>query len=136
MAINCLIFFDKAIFSFEFFAIAVINYITYMIMRVYFIDEEENSTPLFLRFFILTPANVRNFFCKEGAMITYLLFKKTYLFFWKNLLNFFRNLVGTSRLNPTPIFLWRPLIKRWSYFGLYVHSRSGFLKTFKNRNFK
>lgn len=99
-------------------------------------EEEAESHPFLLRLFIITPANNRDFFWKGGLMITYLLGKKSFLFFWKNLLNSKNNLVNLARLNPYPIFLWRPLIKRWSYFGLYVHSRARFLKFFKNRNVK
>lgn len=99
-------------------------------------EDDEESYPFLLRIFVLNPANNRSFFWKEGFMISYLLVKKNGLFFFKNFVNFLKNLSQTSRLNPIQFFLWRPLIKRWSYFGLYVHSRAGFLKFFKNQNVK
>jgi hypothetical protein len=131
-----LLFYKTGSTSLDLNVFIILFYGIFVICRIYFLNEEKTSHPFFLRFFVLTPANNRNFFWKEGVMINYLLNKKSFLFFLKNLMNFWRNLTGTSRINPYQIFLWRPLIKRWSYFGLYVHSRAGFLKFFKNRNVK
>jgi hypothetical protein len=69
---------------------------------------------------------------KQFWTIEYPFYKNYFFFLSKQIYNFFSNFFKVSRLFTLFSYLWRPLTKRWSYFGLFVHSRSSFLKNHKN----
>lgn len=69
---------------------------------------------------------------KENAVLTYLNTKIHLNFFYKLLGNIFKNYLFFTKFNFINFYIWRPLIKRISYFGLYTNTRTFFLKYFKN----
>ena len=84
----------------------------------------------FLRFFIITPFENGRLFGK----VAFTRFVKQMgstmgivkNFFYIRLYNFFKTI-------KLPKFLiWRPLIKKISYYGLYIQSRINFFKNFKD----
>lgn len=81
----------------------------------------------FLSFFINTP--VGNF--KKSTTVQFFIKLKTNFFFFKN--RIFIKFYNFFKIIKFPKYIvWRPLFKKISYYGLYVHARTNFLKFFKN----
>jgi hypothetical protein len=122
-------------FNFKFYFYAV-NLFFMVSFKYLFSNYIQKSNPLFLKLFVLKPTNKINFSFKHNFILVYLNISKYFTLVNTIISTLCFNIFHTRRWINIKTYLWRPLIKRWSYFGLYVHSRALFLKNFKTNNDK
>lgn len=83
----------------------------------------------FIYFFVITPYHKNNNLFKTNlARVSLKCKHKPSIFFIK----LAQNTINFTRAIKFPKYLiWRPLIKKISYYGLYIHSRANFIKMFR-----
>jgi hypothetical protein len=124
---KCLNFFlFDGIFSFNLYYVLFI--ILFGFFKILFSKNFfKKSNWFFLKLFIMDQ-NQKNTF--NNILLNTTNSTKNVLFFYNNIIIVLKNFYNKVSLIMCKLYIWRPLVKKTSYFGLYANSRINFTKFF------